>query len=99
MLEQAALRRSKMPMIILGAAMTLLMTAESRADSKEKVTKEEARDIGIEAVVYGYPMVIVDVTKRVQTNVAEPQHDGHAPINQFSNFLKYPRPLTRMSFG
>jgi len=31
----------------------------------------------------------VDVTKRVQTNVEEPNHNGHAPVNQFSNFLKY----------
>lgn len=88
MLEQAAPRRWKMPMIILG--MTLLMTAQNLADSREKLTKEEARELGVEAVVYGYPLVIVHVTKRIQTNVAEPQHDGDAPVNQFSNFLKYP---------
>jgi hypothetical protein len=44
----------------------------------------------VEAVVYGLPLVMVDITKQVQTNVEEPNHSGHAPINQFSNFLKYP---------
>ena len=54
------------------------------------LTEEEARQLGIEAVVYGFPLVIVDVTKQVQTNVAEAEEGGHAPVNQFSNFLKYP---------
>jgi hypothetical protein len=66
-----------------------------------KVRADEARRLGIDAVVYGYPLVLVDVTKRVQTNVATPEHNGRAPINQFSNFLKYPtaayRDVVRMN--
>jgi hypothetical protein len=54
------------------------------------LTEEQARQLAVEAVVYGYPLVLVDATKRVQTNVASPEHNGRAPINQFSNFLKYP---------
>ena len=57
---------------------------------EDKAKEEEAAKLGVEAVVYGFPLVIVDVTKRVQTNVEEPNHSGHAPVNQFSNFLKYP---------
>ena len=51
---------------------------------------EGSYGVGVEAVVYGFPLVIGDMTKRVQTNVEEPNHNGHAPVNQFSNFLKYP---------
>jgi len=65
------------------------------------LTEAEAREVGIQAVVYGYPLVLVDVTKQVQTNVTTPEHNGHAPINQFSNFLKYPtaayRDVVRMN--
>jgi hypothetical protein len=43
----------------------------------------------------------MDVTKQVQTNVTTPEHNGSAPINQFSNFLKYPtaayRDVVRMN--
>jgi hypothetical protein len=43
----------------------------------------------------------VDVTKRVQTNVVAPEHNGRAPINEFSNFFKYPtsayRDVVRMN--
>ena len=37
---------------------------------------------------YGLPLVIMDITRRVMTNVALPQTNGRAPINQFSNALK-----------
>jgi hypothetical protein len=56
----------------------------------DKAMEEEAAKLGVEAAAYGFPLVIVNVTKRVQTNVEEPNHLGHAPVNQFSNFLKYP---------
>jgi hypothetical protein len=74
---------------------------ESSADLRGKLTTEEARELGIEAVVYGYPLVLVNATQRIQTNVVEPQHNGRAPINQFSSFLQYPtaayRDVVRMN--
>ncbi len=70
-------------------------------DRQGTLTEAEARQLGIDAVVYGYPLVLVDVTKQVQTNVTTPEHNGRAPINQFSNFLKYPtaayRDVVRMN--
>ncbi len=74
--------------LIAALALSILPSAGRAAESQ--LTEEEAAKLGVEAVVYGFPLVIVDVTKRVQTNVEEPNHNGHAPINQFSNFLKYP---------
>jgi uncharacterized protein (TIGR03000 family) len=73
-----------------GGKNTFDLTGEFGVAKAGPLTEEETRAIGIEAVVYGYPLVIVDVTRRVQTNVEEPNHTGHAPANQFSNFLKYP---------
>src|SRR5215472_18126415 len=74
----------------LCAAFTLTTISAFAQQAPDKLTEEEARQLGIEAVVYGFPLVIVDVTKQVQTNVAKPEEGGHAPLNQFSNFLKYP---------
>jgi hypothetical protein len=86
------MRISAFAITVLAVAGTGQSFGDDSRDPKKMptLTTEEAREIGIEAVVYGYPMVICDVTKRVQTNVAEPQHNGHAPVNQFSNFLEYP---------
>jgi hypothetical protein len=74
----------------LCAAFSLATASLFAQQATGTLTEEEARQLGIEAVVYGFPLVIVDVTTQVQTNVAEPKEGGHAPVNQFSNFLKYP---------
>jgi len=74
----------------LCAAVTLTTASAFAQQATDKLTEEEAHQIGIEAVVYGFPLVIVDLTEQVQTNVAEPKEGGYAPVNQFSNFLKYP---------
>ena len=77
----------------IGSAQSPSPARQAPATSTEhagSLTETEATEIGVEAVVYGLPLVIVDITKQVQTNVAEPDHHGHVPANQFSNFLKYP---------
>lgn len=57
---------------------------------KVEVTPKEAEEIAIEGVVYGMPLVIMDLTKQVTTNVASPQPNAHAPINQFGNMATFP---------
>ncbi len=68
-------------------------------DNKSK--QEEAAQLGVEAVVYGFPLMMMEMTKRVQTNLEEPDQTGHAPVNQLSNFAKYPtaayRDVVRMN--
>jgi hypothetical protein len=64
--------------------------AEESTPAVEGITPKEAEEIGIEGVVYGMPLVIMDLTRQVSTNVASPQPDAHAPINQFGNMAAYP---------
>lgn len=55
-------------------------------------TPEEAREIAVEAYVYAYPLVLMDVTRRVSTNAAAPQSGGRlgAPVNQFAHMAAFP---------
>ncbi len=77
--------------LLLTIPFALLASVAGTAQAQDDNAKEEkAAKLGVEAVVYGFPLVIVDMTKRVQTNVEEPNNSGRAPLNQFSNFLKYP---------
>ena len=50
---------------------------------------QEAKQIATDAYIYGYPLVTMEMTRRVMTNVAKP--DGtHAPMGQFANARTYP---------
>ncbi len=53
------------------------------------VTEKEALETGVEAYIYGYPLVTVEMTRRVMTNVATPE-GTHAPMGQFANLREYP---------
>jgi hypothetical protein len=43
----------------------------------------------IEAYIYGYPLVTMEMTRRVMTNVEKPA-GSHAPMGQFANLREYP---------
>lgn len=49
----------------------------------------EAANIATDAYVYGYPLITMDLTRRVFTNVEKPGN-GRAPMGQFSLQRTYP---------
>jgi hypothetical protein len=51
--------------------------------------------IGADAVIYGLPLVIMDMTKRLATNVPRSQSYGHAPVNQFAHQTALPTSANR----
>jgi hypothetical protein len=56
------------------------------------VSAEEAKEIAVDAYLYAYPLVLMDVTRQVSTNVAAPEKKAgfRAPVNQFANAERYP---------
>ena len=50
---------------------------------------QDARETGVMAVVYGLPLVIMELTMQVATNVASPVGMA-APVNQFANAPRFP---------
>lgn len=54
------------------------------------ITEQEAQDIAVEAYVYFYPLVSIDVTRRQFTNVEPGKIPGRGPINMFNNVSAYP---------
>ncbi|WP_308364787.1 MULTISPECIES: DUF1254 domain-containing protein [unclassified Microbulbifer] len=55
----------------------------------ESLSPQEAKSIAVDAYIYGYPLVTLEMTRRVMTNVAKPE-GNRAPVGQFARLRKYP---------
>ena len=71
-------------------AMEAKAKAEAEAKAVEAAAKEaEARAIAIESYVYAYPLVTMEMTRRIMTNVEAPQ-GSRAPMGHFVRMRSYP---------
>lgn len=73
----------------LASALIGLASPGPAAAQASPVGAEEARAIGVEAYLYFYPLVSMDVTRRQMTNVEAGKGFG-APMNVFANIRAYP---------
>lgn len=68
-----------------------LFGATYPSNAAKAVTEDEATEIGVEAYTYAYPLVLMEVTRRVATNVARPEPSLlRAPMGQFGHAPSYP---------
>ncbi|MFO1043936.1 MAG: DUF1254 domain-containing protein [Planctomycetaceae bacterium] len=54
-----------------------------------KLDAEEAARIGVEAYIFGYPLVTMEMTRRISTNVAKVE-GTRGPMGQLVNLRSYP---------
>ena len=88
---------------LLGLATTLLVLAgcDKKGETVAQAVKQdgkaveadvkarEARDAAIDAYIYAYPLVTMEYTRRVSTNVEKPE-GAAAPMGQFARLRTYP---------
>ena len=74
---------------VLGIAAPASLLAQAPAALSDAAREKAALAAGVEAVVYGYPLVIMDVTKDKTSNFAGPVAFG-GPLNQFANVRAFP---------
>jgi hypothetical protein len=73
-----------------GIAAGLLACGQIGAGAKPAaLTAREAFDIATEAYIFGYPLVTMDLTRRVSTNAREPE-GMRAPMGQFARTRTFP---------
>jgi hypothetical protein len=70
-------------------ALFALLPNPAPADSADKLTEDEAAKLAAEAYVYGFPLVLMDVSRQVMTAIAKPTTSA-APINQFNVSQEFP---------
>ena len=54
------------------------------------LSEQEAAEIGVNAYLYFYPLVTMDVTRRQMTNMASGEKPGYGPSNKFDHIREYP---------
>ncbi len=71
---------------------TLRLVSETpQAAPAPQMSEQELRDTAIDAYVYAYPMVLMELARR-QATAAQSPLDGKAPMNQFGHKASYPDP-------
>jgi len=78
------------PRLIAAALLGLLIAGCGSSSKVEQDAKElEAFETAKDAYVYAYPLMTMDLTRRVTTNVASPEGTS-APTGQFAKLREYP---------
>jgi hypothetical protein len=74
--------------VALTAVASAIFPLVSHAQSK--MTPEEAHAIGVDAYVYFYPLLSMDITRKQFTNIEPGKEFGKGPMNMFVNVPEYP---------
>ena len=88
--------------IALALAFALLGASTLPRSVQAAVTEEEAHAIAVDAYLYLYPLISMDVTRKQSTNIEPGKEIGKGPINMFTNAPEYPpgnlRLVVRVNF-
>ena len=76
----------------IAAAGAFLASILVMAPANAALTQQAANKAATDAYEFGFPIVLMDVTKTQATNVAKPTTTSAAPLGQFSNIPAFPPP-------
>jgi hypothetical protein len=68
----------------------LLQPLPTLAAPATKITEQEAREISIDAYIYFYPLITMDITRKQFTNIEPGKEFGKGPMNMFVSVPEYP---------
>jgi hypothetical protein len=79
--------------ILAGLVIVMCTAIPAYGQELLKISQEEAVAIATDAYIYGYPLVTMEMTRRVMTNVAMAR--GNYAPGQFAKMRAYPSPLDK----
>src|SRR5215468_2158603 len=94
--EKSMLQKPNRRLVIAGAVTvafaigTIAGRSGAVAAEVKPISEQEASAIAVDAYLYFYPLVTMDITRRQMTNVAAGEKPGFGPVNAFQNIPEYP---------
>ncbi|KQO89149.1 hypothetical protein ASF36_23565 [Methylobacterium sp. Leaf90] len=73
-------------MFLVGA----VVVGANPAKAQALLTKEEAHAIGVDAYIYLYPLLSMEISRQTFTNIEPGKVFGKGPMNTFTNVPEYP---------
>ena len=76
--------------LVLSALIMPTLVPQASAQSSPAISEDEARAIAVDAYLYFYPLVLMDLTRRQATNVEPGKISLFGPANVFASAAEYP---------
>ena len=64
--------------------------AQTSATESIALPSDQVGDVATSAYVYAYPLILMELTRRLGTNVVDTRQFARAPMNQFANVPAFP---------
>ena len=75
--------------VILSLLISPILSLDTQAQSAV-ITEQEAHAIGVNAYLYFYSLLSMDITRKQSTNIEPGKEFGKGPMNMFVNVPEYP---------
>ena len=85
-----ASNRSIQTVLCVGLVALLTCTGLPSVACAEGISEADAHAIGVDAYLYFYPLLTMDITRKQFTNVEAGKEFGKGPMNMFVNVPEYP---------
>src|SRR4029077_9588664 len=74
----------------LSLTFVLMPIPVDTAQAQQSATEEEAYAIGVDAYLYFYPLLTMDITRKQSVNIEPGKELGKGPMNMFVSIPAYP---------
>ena len=81
------MKRTILPILISFGLLGALTTTIS---AQPAITEQDAHAIGVNAYLYFYSLITMDLTRKQSTNIEPGKEVGKGPMNAFTNVSAYP---------
>jgi hypothetical protein len=80
----------KFTLTLASAGLLALLATPSGARAEAAINEQETHAIGVDAYVYFYPLIIMDLTRKQSTNIEPGKELLKGPMNEFTSAPTYP---------